>query len=75
MPRLIQLRASSSANCRHWVMSGVVGAEPPCSAAPTAPGRQAAMSTTDGVVVITPARLEGIDWRHPQHTWRPDAAG
>jgi transposase len=33
----------------------------------------------DGVVVITPARLaymlEGIDWRHPQRTWRPETAG
>jgi len=19
--------------------------------------------------------LEGIDWRHPQHSWRPSAAG
>ena len=36
-------------------------------------------SLADGVVVITPAQLaymlEGIDWRHPQHTWRPTAAG
>ena len=33
----------------------------------------------DGVVTITPAQLgyllEGIDWRMPQHTWRPHAAG
>ena len=33
----------------------------------------------DGMVTITPAQLgyllEGIDWRHPQHTWRPQAAG
>jgi transposase len=30
-------------------------------------------------VTITPAQLgyllEGIDWRLPQHTWRPTAAG
>jgi transposase len=36
-------------------------------------------STTDGAVVITPGQLgyllEGIDWRHPQHTWRPELAG
>ena len=36
-------------------------------------------STNDGVVVITPGQLgyllEGIDWRHPQHTWRPEVAG
>ena len=36
-------------------------------------------SATDGVVTITPAQLgyllEGIDWRMPQHTWRPQAAG
>jgi transposase len=32
-----------------------------------------------GVVVITAGQLgyllEGIDWRHPQHTWRPEVAG
>ena len=32
-----------------------------------------------GVVTITPAQLgyllEGIDWRMPQQTWRPQAAG
>jgi len=31
------------------------------------------------VVTISPAQLgyllEGIDWRMPQHTWRPQAAG
>ena len=36
-------------------------------------------SPADGVVAITPAQLgyllEGIDWRHPQRTWRPTAAG
>ena len=36
-------------------------------------------SPADGVIVITPAQLaymlEGIDWRHPQRTWRPQAAG
>jgi len=35
---------------------------------------------TEGeAVTITPAQLgyllEGIDWRLPQHTWRPQAAG
>jgi len=34
---------------------------------------------TDGVVAITAAqlgyRLEGIDWRNPRRTWRPEAAG
>jgi uncharacterized protein with PIN domain len=33
----------------------------------------------DGTVTITPAQLgyllEGIDWRAPQHTRRPQAAG
>jgi transposase len=32
-----------------------------------------------GVVAITAAQLgymlEGIDWRHPLHSWRPHAAG
>ena len=32
-----------------------------------------------GAVAITAAQfgylLEGIDWRMPQHTWRPQAAG
>jgi transposase len=36
-------------------------------------------SPAEGVIVITPAQLaymlEGIDWRHPQRTWRPEAAG
>ena len=36
-------------------------------------------SPADGTVTITPAQLgyllEGIDWRMPQHTWRPQAAG
>ena len=36
-------------------------------------------SPADGVVTISPAQLgyllEGIDWRMPQHTWRPQAAG
>ena len=36
-------------------------------------------SPADGVVAITPAQLgyllEGIDWRHPQRTWRPEMVG
>jgi len=36
-------------------------------------------SPADGSIVITPAQrgdlVEGIDWRHPQRTWRPQAAG
>jgi transposase len=36
-------------------------------------------SPADRVVAITPAQLgymlEGIDWRNPQRTWRPLAAG
>jgi len=36
-------------------------------------------TATEGAVVITPAQLayllEGIDWRNPQHTWRPQSAG
>lgn len=36
-------------------------------------------SPTDGAVSISPAQLgymlEGIDWRAPQHTWRPQIAG
>jgi transposase len=36
-------------------------------------------SSADGLVTITPAQLgyllEGIDWRMPQHTWRPQLAG
>src|SRR5215216_571074 len=35
-------------------------------------------SPADGTVAITPAQLgyllEGIDWRMPQRTWRPQAA-
>lgn len=36
-------------------------------------------TTVDGAVTITPAQLgyllEGIDWRAPQRTWVPAAAG
>ena len=36
-------------------------------------------SPADGVVAITAAQLgymlEGIDWRHPLHSWRPHAVG
>jgi transposase len=36
-------------------------------------------SAADGTIAVTPAQLgyllEGIDWRLPQHTWRPTAAG
>lgn len=35
--------------------------------------------TVDGVVSLTQGQvsylLEGIDWRNPQPTWRPQAAG
>ena len=35
--------------------------------------------TVDGTVALTAAQmgylLEGIDWRNPQQTWRPQAAG
>jgi transposase len=36
-------------------------------------------SQADGVVTISPAQLgyllSGIDWRHPQETWRPTSVG
>ncbi len=36
-------------------------------------------STADGAATLSPAQLgyllEGIDWRMPQKTWRPHAAG
>jgi transposase len=36
-------------------------------------------SASDGVVSISPAQmgymLEAIDWRNPQHTFRPELAG
>jgi transposase len=35
--------------------------------------------TADGAVALTAGQmsylLEGIDWRNPQHTWRPTSAG
>jgi transposase len=35
--------------------------------------------TVGGAVALTAAQLgymlEGIDWRHPQQTWRPQSAG
>jgi transposase len=36
-------------------------------------------SPVDGALAITAAQLcymlEGIDWRNPQRTWRPELAG
>ena len=36
-------------------------------------------SPADGAIHLSPAQLgyllEGIDWRAPQRTWRPEAAG
>lgn len=36
-------------------------------------------SPADGIVAITPSQLayllDGIDWRMPQRSWRPTAAG
>ena len=36
-------------------------------------------AAADGTIAVTPAHLgyllEGIDWRHPQRTWRPTSAG
>jgi transposase len=42
-------------------------------------GRFVWPATVDGVVALTAAQmsylLEAIDWRNPQHTWRPHSAG
>lgn len=42
-------------------------------------GRFVWPSTVDGVVSLTSGQLgymlEGIDWRNPQHSWRPTSAG
>jgi transposase len=42
-------------------------------------GRFVWPQTEGGAVAVTPAQLgymlEGIDWRNPQHTWRPTSAG
>ena len=42
-------------------------------------GRFVWPSTVDGVVALTPGQmgylLEAIDWRNPQQSWRPSAAG
>jgi len=42
-------------------------------------GRFVWPTTVDGVVALTAAQmsylLEAIDWRNPQHTWRPQSAG
>ena len=50
-----------------------------CSAKRLERGRFIWPSPADGVVTISSAQLgyllEGIDWRMPQHTWRPQAAG
>ncbi|VWX50817.1 hypothetical protein NOVOSPHI9U_310082 [Novosphingobium sp. 9U] len=42
-------------------------------------GRFVWPSAKDGVVALTSSQLacllDGIDWRNPQHTWRPTSAG
>jgi transposase len=42
-------------------------------------GRFVWPSPADGIVAISPAQLaymlDGIDWRNPVRTWRPEAAG
>lgn len=42
-------------------------------------GRFVWPTTVSGVVKLSAGQLgyllEGIDWRNPQHTWRPTAAG
>ena len=42
-------------------------------------GRLIWPTPTQGVVSISAAQLgymlDGIDWRNPQHAWRPQAAG
>jgi transposase len=42
-------------------------------------GRFVWPQATEGKVSLTPAQLsmllEGIDWRMPQRTWQPEAAG
>jgi transposase len=42
-------------------------------------GRFVWPSASEGAVTLTPAQLgyllEGIDWRAPQRTWRPQAVG
>jgi transposase len=42
-------------------------------------GRFVWPATVDGVVALSAGQmsylLEAIDWRNPQHTWRPQSAG
>jgi transposase len=42
-------------------------------------GRFVWPSAAEGTVSLTPSQLacllEGIDWRNPQYTWRPQSAG
>ena len=48
---------------------------------PKAAGTRAVLwaSPADGAITISPAQLgyllSGIDWRHPQETWRPTSVG
>ncbi len=58
---------------------GLSRPEPLPAASPPAPVRFVWPQARDGVVALTPAMmsmlLEGLDWRHPQRAWRPEAAG
>ena len=46
---------------------------------PSVPVGASSTTPSEGAVTISPAQLgyllEGIDWRAPQHTWRPQIAG
>jgi hypothetical protein len=58
----------------------LVEATPPAIAtAPGSMGRMERPSTAEGTVAISTAELgyllEGLDWRMPEKTWRPTAAG
>ena len=69
--------ASSRTASAGTFVPAVIGAGPVPTTSPGPPAPAGRMEIA--LIVITPAQLgyllEGIDWRHPQHTWRPGAAG
>ncbi|HKT85386.1 MAG TPA: hypothetical protein VJQ77_04790, partial [Novosphingobium sp.] len=79
---LVHVKTDERANFLHddlpWLAGPTPETSPGCgSAAPK--GHVIWPAPADGIVAISAAQLaymlEGIDWRNPVRTWRPEMAG
>ena len=66
----------ASLQCAQWILLWGVSLVAPLALrlAGNYPHLQTALAGTS-LLMLLGYLLEGIDWRHPQHTWRPQAAG